>query len=94
MPKAAEKDRSKILTKAYGSATAKLRDAHRDEFNQLYVEEAAALGEKWEPKLSPEQQAERDLTALLEAYPHLRQKFEPTPEPPEDDDTPPDPEAA
>jgi hypothetical protein len=78
---AAQEGRDKLLTKAYGKATASLRDAHRDEFNRLYAQSAQALGVKWEPRLTDEQKAERDLDALLERFPHLRQKFDPDPEP-------------
>lgn len=59
------------LAKAYQSATAKLRDAHREEFNALYQAAAEALGEKWTPRPNAQEKARQDLLALLEAHPDL-----------------------
>lgn len=77
MPKGEKKNdgKGKLLNKAYGAATAKLRDAHRDEFNRLYQAEAAELGVEWKPKLTPEQKAKNDLDAILAEYPHLADDF-------------------
>lgn len=90
---ATDEAREKGLTTAYGKATTRLREAHLDEFNKYRVEESKKLGFEWAPKLTPEKKAEKELDDLLEKYPHLRQKFEPVPEP-DDEDTPPDPDAS
>jgi len=97
MPKAAAAEaatptRDQLMTRQYSMATQWLREKYPDDFTALRVKASAELGLDWTPKLSPEKQAEKDLDALLDKFPHLRQKFEPEPEPPEDD-TPPDPEA-
>jgi hypothetical protein len=64
------------LRQAYGQATTKLREAHREEFQRYYKESAEALGVEYKPRLSKEERAERDLDALLKEFPHLRSKFE------------------
>jgi hypothetical protein len=72
-----KEDRSKALRKAYGEATTALREKHKDEFEDLYEQRAKANGvTDYERRLSPEQKAERDLAALLEAHPHLRDKVQ------------------
>ena len=89
---AEDKDRQKKVNQTYTMASNALREKFPNEFNMLRIAAAKSLGIKWEPKLSPEQKAEKDLDALLAEFPHLRQKFEPEPGAP-DDDTPPDPAA-
>lgn len=69
--------RQQALTKAYGAATARLREEHRDEFEKFYVEEAKALGVDYKPKPTPEQKAEEEMKALLQQFPHLREKIAP-----------------
>jgi hypothetical protein len=64
--------RQQRLTKAYGTATNQLRDAHRDEFNQLYAKAAEELGEKWEPKLTEEQKAAQQMREILAKFPNLK----------------------
>lgn len=70
--------RQQRLTKAYNAANGRLRDAHVEEFNGYYQEEAAKLGEKWEPKLTPAQKAAKELERLLAEHPHLREKLNKT----------------
>lgn len=69
-----QNDRANALRQAYGKATARVREAHRDEFEAAYVEEAAALGVEYKPRPSAEQKAEEQLAALLAEYPHLAEK--------------------
>lgn len=68
-------ERSKALRKAYGNATTRLREEHRDEFDRIYTEEARALGVDYQPKPTAEQKAEAELQVLLQQYPHLRDKI-------------------
>lgn len=70
-------DRSNALRKAYGAATARLREGHREEFDRLYVEEAKKLGVDYKPKPTAEQKAEEQLRALLAEHPGLRSKIAP-----------------
>lgn len=67
----AEDTRDKGLTKAYGVATKKLRDAHRDEFNRLYQAEAKAMGLEWTPRPTASEKARAQLLSLLEEHPDL-----------------------
>lgn len=67
-------ERKDALRKAYGQATNTLRDTHRDEFNKLYSEAAAALGVEWSPRPTEEQRAEQQFEELLNQYPHLRER--------------------
>jgi hypothetical protein len=63
---------SKVLTrKAYSQATSRLREAHRDEFNQYMAEEATKLGFEWSPRLSPQEKALKDVQAILAEHPDL-----------------------
>jgi hypothetical protein len=71
-----DNERTAKLRKAYGSATQKLREAHRDEFDTLYEQDAKALGVDYKRKPSAEEKAEADLKALLEAHPGLRDKID------------------
>jgi hypothetical protein len=70
------KDNKALLRRAYGSASQKLRESHRDEFNELYAAEAAELGVEWSPRKTPEQRAEEQFQQLLQEYPSLREKIE------------------
>jgi hypothetical protein len=72
---AVDADRGRLLRAAYQEATSTLRTNHRDEFEDLYEAAAAKRGVKYERRLSAEQKAERDLQALLEANPALREKI-------------------
>lgn len=68
-------DAEKKLRKAYGAATTRLREAHRDEFNRYQTEEAKKLGVEWKPRPSKSEQAAAQLEALLESNPELIDKF-------------------
>lgn len=75
-PEGAEQvTRDKALTKAYGVATAQLRDQYRDRFNELYSAAAAEAGYEWKPKLTPAQTAAAQFDALLAEYPELKERF-------------------
>lgn len=69
-----EDERGKLLRKAYGEATAALRESNREEFDRLYAEKAKALGVDYTPKPTAEQKAEQQLKELLAAHPHLAEK--------------------
>lgn len=69
-----EKSRQALLREAYGAATTRLREARREEFDSLYVQEAQARGVDYKPKPTAEQKAEAELAELLEKFPHLRDK--------------------
>lgn len=73
---ATKPSRGSVLNKASGAASARLKDAHLDEWNGYMVEEAKALGEFWAPRLSPEQRAEVELKALLNAHPALKDRLD------------------
>src|SRR4249919_3268246 len=66
-------DRDAALKKAYQTATKRLRDKRRDEFNDLYSEEAKALGYEWKPKQTAEEKAAEAYQRPLTEYPHLAQ---------------------
>lgn len=70
-----DSDKSSGLRKAYGAATKRLREAHRDEFNQFMQAEAKTLGIEWSPKPTDEQKAATQLAALLADYPGLREQM-------------------
>jgi hypothetical protein len=72
----AKPSRGAILNKASGIASARLKDAHIDEWNGYMAEEAKALGEQWSPRLSAEQRAEVELKALLDAHPNLKDRLD------------------
>lgn len=64
-----------LLRQAYGAATQRLREQHRDDFNKLYAEEAKQRGVEWTPKKSPEEKAREQLEALFAEHPHLREEY-------------------
>lgn len=72
---AAETDRKELLRKAYGTATQRLRENHRDEFNEAYSKAAKELGVEWTPRLTDEEKAEQQFNELLAAYPNLAEKI-------------------
>jgi len=67
-------DRKTALRQAYGEATTKLREAHRDEFNDLYAAAAKKHGVDWSPRPTEEQQAEALFDDLLTRFPALRDR--------------------
>lgn len=69
------KEREKLLGEAYTAATRTIRDKYRNEFNQQMKTEAKSRGIDWQPKLTPEQQAEQQLREILAAFPQLREKL-------------------
>ncbi len=73
--KANAQARTDALTKAYGLATKRLRQAHLDEFNRYRVEESAKLDYEWTPPASAEAKAAKQLDELLAAHPALRDKM-------------------
>jgi hypothetical protein len=74
-PAMSAEERDRRLQKAYTAATQELREAHRDEFNDLYSKHAADQGVEWKPRLTPEQKAEQEFERLLQDFPHLMDRF-------------------
>jgi len=68
-------DQATLLRKTYDVATQKLRENHTDEFITLRRAAAEELGVTWEPRLTPEQKAERDFDLLVQEYPHLKDRL-------------------
>lgn len=68
-PKTSAKDRD--MRAAYGAATKRLREAHRDEFNEYQKEEAKKLGIDWSPKPTAEEKARAQFQELLAQHPGL-----------------------
>jgi hypothetical protein len=64
-------ERKDLLRQAYGKATARLRDEHREDFNKFYAEAAKDLGVDWSPRPSDEEKAARAFEQLLIDYPDL-----------------------
>jgi hypothetical protein len=71
----AEPTRAQLLNKAYGVASAALRDGHREEFNKLHQKAAHDLGIEWSPKLTAEERAAQEFDALLATFPHLAERL-------------------
>lgn len=67
-------ERGNLLRKAYTTATTRLREQYRDDFDSLYSQAAEELGVTYTPKPKPEQRAEEQIAALLAEFPHLREK--------------------
>lgn len=72
----AQRERQRLLSAAYGAASNRLRQAHQDEFNGYYAEEAKKVGVVWKPRLSPSERAEQQLKELLAQHPELRSKID------------------
>lgn len=68
--------RSAALSKASSTAFNRLKEAHLDEWNGYMAAAAHELGERWTPRLTPEQRAEQELARLLADNPSLRAKIE------------------
>lgn len=67
--------RDQALRKAYGLATKRLREAHREEFDGLYGAEAKALGHEYTPKPTAEQKAAEELDTILAKFPALKSRL-------------------
>lgn len=63
-----------LIRKAYTTATSRLRDHRRDEFNEFMTEETKRLGIDWSPRLSAEEKAWKDVKAILSEHPDLAGK--------------------
>lgn len=69
-----ENDRQK-RARLTTAAKNQLVENHRDEFNRIAEAQFAAEGLEFKRKLTPEEKAEKELDALLEANPALRDKL-------------------
>jgi hypothetical protein len=65
------RDAKALQREAYGRATSRVRENHRDEFNDYMVEECKARGITWTPPLSAQAKAQRDLDDLIAKNPEL-----------------------
>lgn len=65
-------DPESVKNRARTKAGQRLREAHLDEWNALFKEELAAVGIEWEPPLTEEQKAQKQLDELLSKHPNLR----------------------
>lgn len=68
-------ERQKSLGAATTAANKRLKEAHLEEWNKLMAEEAKARGVEWKRRESPEEKAEKELTKLIEQFPHLAEKI-------------------
>lgn len=68
---AAEKTRDEIVRGAYSKAATAIRENHRDEFNGLVKEYAAAEGVEWNPKPTKEEKARAEFERLLAENPEF-----------------------
>jgi hypothetical protein len=64
-------ERDAAIRKAYGTATAELRNAHREEFNDLMAAHAKEAGYEWKPRPSAEDKAREQYEKLIAEFPNL-----------------------
>jgi hypothetical protein len=64
-------DRQKLLSKAAGQASTRLKQRFQTQWNSLMQEEALKLGVEWEPRKSPEEREREKARELLAKYPDL-----------------------
>ena len=70
-----EQDKKAVVRAAYTAASARLREAHHDEFLKYQAEEAKARGVEWKPRETPEQRASSEFDRLLTEFPFLRDRL-------------------
>lgn len=63
------------MRQAYGRASSRLRDAHREEFNDLMAEESRKIDLDWKPRPTEEDKARQRVAAILEKHPELREEL-------------------
>lgn len=63
---------------SYSAATTRLRDEFRSRFNELMAEEMRNRGQEWKPRATDEQKAEATIQELLDKYPDLAVRFQPS----------------
>lgn len=63
-----------LRRKAYTMAGTALREAHPEEFKDLYIKAGADLGVQITLRQTPEEKAAADFDALLEQYPDLARR--------------------
>jgi ABC-type branched-subunit amino acid transport system ATPase component len=69
------KTEAALKREAYGAATTRLREQHRDDFNTLLVEENRNRGIDWKPKPTEEQKAAEQFAQLFATYPELAKQI-------------------
>lgn len=75
-PKAEDpKVKAQKMSEARNAAQSRLNEKHRRELNELITEEAKKRGITWKPKPTAEEKAEAEAKALLEQFPHLRERL-------------------
>ena len=67
-----KRSEQKARAAARSTAASRLREAHREEYDQYLAEEMAAQGIDWKPKPTPEQKAKSELERIYAEFPHLR----------------------
>lgn len=72
---ATKASRQAVLNQASAAAMATIKAENIDRFNELMIKEAQDRGEKWSPRLTPEQRAEQDLADLIARFPNLADKI-------------------
>jgi hypothetical protein len=67
-----KKERDNLLRKAYGTATAQLREKYKDEFLLLQQSAAQKLGLDWSPRKSKEQRDREKVQKILADNPAIK----------------------
>jgi hypothetical protein len=65
------KTEATLKREAYGAATTRLREQHRDDFNNFLVEENGKRGISWQPRKTDEEKAAETLKQILIDFPDL-----------------------
>jgi hypothetical protein len=65
------KTEAALKREAYGAATTRLREQHRDDFNNFLVEENGKRGISWQPRKTDEEKAAETLKQILIDFPDL-----------------------
>jgi hypothetical protein len=78
-PDEVQAHKNKAMGEARSFAQSQLIQAHRTEFNELVKAQAKARGYDWSPAPTAEEKALAEAEALLEKFPHLREKLTGTP---------------
>lgn len=68
-------ERASVLRKAYGQASAQLREKYKDEFLLLQQSAAQKLGLDWSPRKSKEQRDREKLQKILADNPALKDEL-------------------
>lgn len=67
--------KDQLVTKSYGIALQRLKDAHIDEYNRLRIAAAQELGVEWKPQPTKEEKAEAEIRRLVAENPGLADRY-------------------